>query len=111
MRALPYVLIMLLAALQALLATAWMKAGIPQQFTSVLLSFYGTVPDWTAFAFSLGWYWVTLPLASLAWLLLAWQSPPRRRHAWPLAIVSLVSFVSMIYAMYPLHLMGTSGII
>jgi hypothetical protein len=110
MRPIPYLLIALFSALQALVTAYWMKAGALQRFTDVFDAFYGAPPAWTALAFSIGWYWLTLPLASLVWLLLASQRQAQRRNAWTVTVVSLLGFLSMMYAMYPLHLM-VAGII
>lgn len=105
MRAAPYLLITLFASLQAVVTVYWMKAGATQGFTNVFEAIYGSVPSWTALAFSLGWYWLVLPVASLCWLLLAWRRQAQRRNAWAVTVVSLLGFLSMTYAMYPLHVM------
>lgn len=105
MRAIPYLLIILFAALQALVTTYWMKAGAAPRFTEVFHAIYGMLPAWTELAFSIGWYWLTLPLASLIWLLLAWRRHAQRRNAWTVTVVSLLGLLSMMYAMYPLHVM------
>lgn len=105
MRAAPYLLITLLAALQASVTAYWMKAGATQRFSDVFQAIHGAVPGWTALAFSFGWYWLALPLASLVWLLLAWRQQAKRRNAWAITAVSLLGFLSMMYAMYPLHVM------
>jgi hypothetical protein len=105
MRAAPYLLIALLAALQATVTAYWMKAEATQRFTDVFQAIHGTVPSWTALAFSFGWYWLALPIASLVWLFLAWRQQVRRRNAWTITAVSLIGSLSMMYAMYPLHVM------
>lgn len=104
MRAMPFIFISILAVLQALLAIYWMTAGAARQFTQVQDAFHGTLPPWSALAFSLGWNWLALPLAGLAWLLLAWRKKANRRNAWLLALASLLVLLAMVYAMYPLHL-------
>ena len=105
MRAIPYLLILLLASLQALVTVYWMKTNAPQQFADVFKAFHGGIPAWTALAFSIGWFWLVLPLASLAWLFRAWKVKEQGRNPWTIATASLLAFVSMLYAMYPLHLM------
>lgn len=105
MRAIPYLLIALFAALQASVTAYWMKTGATQRFTDVFQAIYGELPAWTALAFSIAWYWLTLPLASLVWLLVAWREQAQRRNAWTVTIASLLGFLSMMYAMYPLHVM------
>ena len=106
MRGIPYLLITLFSALQVLVTSYWMTTAARQRFTDVILTIHGALPAWTTLAFSIGWYWLGLPLASLAWLILAWRRPAHRRYAWAVAIVSLLGFVSMVYAMYPLHVIG-----
>jgi hypothetical protein len=106
MRAVPFLLIALFAALQALIATYWMKAGAARRFASVLEGIYGTLPAWSAMAFSFGWYWLAMPVAGLAWLLLAWMRTAERRRAWIACTASMLVLLAMMYAMYPLHLLS-----
>ena len=108
MRSVPYLAVVMLGALQALVTVYWEKTNAPRLTQAVADSFYGGLPAWSLLAFSIGWYWLVLPLSSSAWLLLAWRRPGYRRYIWPVAAVSLLGFLSMIYAMYPLHVM-TAG--
>ncbi len=105
MRALPFVLIALFAALQALIAAYWIKAGAARSFASVLEGIYGTLPAWSAMAFWFGWYWLAMPVAGIVWLLLAWLRASERRRAWLVCTTSMLVLLGMVYAMYPLHLM------
>jgi len=106
MRGIPYWLITILAALQVVVTAYWMKTAAPRRFTDVFQALHGATPAWTTLAFSIGWYWLSLPLASLAWLVFAGRRHAHRRYAWAVAIVSLLGFLSMMYAMYPLHLIA-----
>lgn len=105
MRSAPYLLIALFSSLQALITFYWMKAGATRSFTNVFQAMHGAVPNWTALAFSFGWYWLVLPLVGFVWLLLAWRRQEQRRHAWAVIVVSMLGFLLMTYAMYPLHIM------
>jgi hypothetical protein len=105
MRVVPFLLIVLFAALQGLIAAYWIKAGAARSFASVLERIYGTLPSWSALAFSFGWYWLAMPVAGIAWLLLAWMRKTERRRAWTVCTASMLVFLAMVYAMYPLHLM------
>jgi hypothetical protein len=103
MRTAYYFLITLFAALQASLTIVWMKTDVTQQFVHIFQAFNGAVPNWTALAFSFGWYWLALPLASFVWLLMAWCGRTSNQNAKVVTVLSLIGFLSMIYAMYPLH--------
>lgn len=105
MRIVPSVLITLLAAFQALLTIVWMKLGVAQKFTDMFVAFNGAVPAWTALAYAVGWYWLALPVAGIAWLFVAWRWPAQRRNAWTVTAASLAATLSMVYAMYPLHIL------
>lgn len=105
MRSIPYLLITLVAALQVLVTSYWMKTAAPQRFTGVFQGIHGQLPNWTTLAFSIGWYWLSLPLANVVWMAFTWRRHAHRRFAWAVAIVSMLGFLSMVYAMYPLHVM------
>ena len=104
MRATPFFLIALFAALQALIAAYWVWGGGTRQFVDVLMAFHGRLPMWTALAFSLQWHWLYVPGACIVWLLLVWARLADRNRAWRVSLGSLCVVLLMLYAMYPLHL-------
>lgn len=104
MRAIPYLMITLFAALQAIVAVFWMKAGAARRFTNVFEGIYGATPPWSALAFSIGWYWLILPIITIVWLLCAWRWKAFRCFPWAAMLLSLLVLLSMVYAMYPLHI-------
>jgi hypothetical protein len=89
------------AAAQALIAWAWMRSNMIQEFLSFFHGFYGYVPTWSSIAFGTQQYcWVFPTMSGLIMLATTiWRRTPSA-----LAVAAAVAFVTtcgFIYAMYP----------
>ncbi|MGP4844389.1 hypothetical protein ACTXGQ_09690 [Marinobacter sp. 1Y8] len=81
-----------------------------QEFEKFFRAFYGDVPTWSSFAFSLGTYWIVVPFVTLVIMGAALVKESRGQHLGKLATFSLAVTTLMVYAMYPVHRMLGQGI-
>ncbi|WP_417502760.1 hypothetical protein [Marinobacter sp.] len=102
-------LILISVALQSAITWYWWETPTVLEFEKFFRSFYGEVPAWSSFAFSLGSYWIVLPIATLIITVVVLVLGSRRQHLGKLATISLALTTLMVYAMYPLHLMLGQG--
>lgn len=103
-------LVFLSVALQLAITWYWRETPTVPEFEKFFRSFYGEVPAWSSFAFSLGSYWIVVPIATSIFAVAALVWGARGQHLGKLATVSLALTTLMVYAMYPLHLMLGQGV-
>jgi hypothetical protein len=72
---------------------------------------YGQVPAWTEFAFSIGiWWYVIAAVFAIGSITAYFLVSSKLAHAC-ITLLSAVVAISMIYAMYPIHLMASGSFI
>lgn len=103
-------LVFLSVALQSIITWYWRETPAVPEFERFFRSFYGEVPAWSSFAFSLGSYWIVVPITTTIIVVVALVRGSRRQHLGKLAAASLALTALMVYAMYPLHLMLSQGV-
>jgi len=92
--------------LQIAVTYVWSETETVEQFTQVFQALYkNDVPVWSQMAFSFGksWYWAPAIYTILMGLALYRQKSKPILLA--VAVSSVFSFLAMLYAMYPLHIM------
>ncbi|WP_193164908.1 hypothetical protein [Microbulbifer hainanensis] len=103
----------LFAVLQGVIAYYWTydSGRTGSQFFSMLQSIYGQVPNWSEMAFSLGvWWYGVAAVIAIASIAVNFFPLSKSVHV-GIFVVSLATVVSMVYAMYPIHLMASGDII
>ena len=92
-------------AAQAFFAYAWGRTDVTERFLDIHSAFHGGAPAWVRLAFSLDYYWLVFTaLFSLALIFILIQGKSNS-HLSILAVISLLFSLSMLYVMYPLHVM------
>ena len=98
----------LFITLQTATTIAWLETEIIEQFSGIFLGFYKSgIPAWSDMAFSLSGWWFLSSFTSLAFLVYGSILKKSNKVVFLALIISGFSFLGMIYAMYPVHLMLT----
>ena len=84
----------------------WTETDIIEQFTQVFHGLYtNAVPGWSKVAFSFGRSWYLVSALHITLLALALYDRKSKPALLAIAVSSALSFLVMLYAMYPLHIM------
>ena len=95
-------------ALQTATTIAWLETEIIEEFTDIFLGLYRSgIPIWSDIAFSFGAWWLLSSFTSLVLWVYGSFFEKSNKLVFLALIISGLSFVGMIYAMYPVHIMLT----
>ncbi|MDN3640769.1 hypothetical protein QWY82_18365 [Simiduia curdlanivorans] len=92
--------------LQIVVTYLWTETDIIEQFTQVFQGLYPNgIPDWSKVAFSFGRSWYLVSALLIILVALALYDQKSKPALLAIAASSALSFLVMLYAMYPLHIM------
>ena len=91
---------------QVFFAYVWGRPDITELFLGIHNTFNDGAPEWVRMAFSLNYYWLVFTsLFSLALLYVLTQGKSNS-YLSAVAVISISLSLSMLYVMYPLHVMA-----
>jgi len=106
MRILLIIICLILILLQLAMTYVWTETGVIEQFSRIFYDLYDDgVPMWSEIAFSMNRLWYLSFLVFTALLLYFSLFTKRNFALYSIVACAFISLLSMVYAMYPLHLM------
>lgn len=110
MRILLTILSVSFISIQFWLVWLWTNTDTTEKLIQFFKSFYGFIPTWSHLAFSMGSAWWLVPIILISILGFVIYTKGITLKITYLCIGSVCITLSMVYAMYPIHLMLTKSI-